>query len=79
MGSEMCIRDRVQSSSYPVTGVSVAYTTCPSSPTSTSNATVMASKQFTYITPISGVLSVLGLKALAAPVISGKAQMRCGG
>ena len=69
----------VQSSSFPVTGVSVAYTTCPSSPTSASNATVTASKQFTYITPISGVLSILGLGSLAAPVISGKAQMRCGG
>ena len=69
----------VQSASYPVTGISVAYTTCPASPTSTSNATVTATKQFTYITPISGVLRILGLKSLAAPVITGKAQMRCGG
>jgi len=69
----------VQAAAYPVTGVSVAYVTCPASPTATSNATVTATKQFTYITPIAGVLRILGLKALAAPVIIGKAQMRCGG
>jgi len=69
----------VQSAAYPVTGVSVAYVTCPASPTATSNATVTATKQFAYLTPISGILNILGLKSLAAPVIIGKAQMRCGG
>ena len=69
----------VQASAYPVTSVSVAYTTCPATPLSTSVATVTATKQFAYITPISGLFKVIGLKSLAAPVITGKAEMRCGG
>jgi Flp pilus assembly protein TadG len=69
----------VQTDAYPVTGVTVAYTSCPTNPGPTSVATVTATKQFTYITPISGLLRAIGLKSLAAPVITGKAQMRCGG
>jgi Flp pilus assembly protein TadG len=69
----------VQSAADPVTGVTVTYTSCPAVVTATSVATVTATTQFSYITPISGILSVIGLPSLAAPVITGKAQMRCGG
>ena len=69
----------VQAAAYPVTGVTVTFTPCPANPLSTSYATVTATNQFSYVTPISGVLSALGFKALAAPVITGKAEMRCGG
>ncbi len=69
----------VQAAAYPVAGVSVAYTTCPANPGPTSVATVTATKAFTYITPISGVMNLLGFSSLAAPTITGKAEMRCGG
>jgi Flp pilus assembly protein TadG len=69
----------VQASASSVSGISVAYTTCPASPGPTSVATVTASKTFSYITPISGVLNLLGFSSLAAPVITGRAEMRCGG
>ena len=67
------------SAAYPVTGISVAWTSCPAVPTNTSVATVTATKQFSYITPISGIFNLLGLSSLAAPVITGKGEMRCGG
>ena len=70
---------RTTSAAYPVTGINVAWTACPAVPTSTSVATVTATKQFTYITPISGIFNLLGLSSLAAPVITGKGEMRCGG
>jgi Flp pilus assembly protein TadG len=70
---------KTQSAAYPVTGVTVAYTACPASPLPTSVATVTASKTFTYVTPISPILNLLGFSSLAAPTIQGKAEMRCGG
>ena len=69
----------VQTAAYPVTGVAVAYTSCPANPGPTSVATVTATKAFTYVTPVSGILNMLGISSLAAPIITGKAQMRCGG
>jgi Flp pilus assembly protein TadG len=70
---------KTTSAAYPVTGITVSWTTCPAVPTSTSVATVTATKQFSYITPISGIFNILGLSSLAAPVITGKGEMRCGG
>jgi len=69
----------VQTNAYPVTGVTVTYTACPANPTSTSVATVTATKAFSYVTPVSCLLSAMGFSSLAAPNIVGKAQMRCGG
>jgi Flp pilus assembly protein TadG len=69
----------VQNDAYPTTGVSVAYTLCPANPGPTSVATVTATERFSYVTPISGVLNMLGMSSLASPTITGKAQMRCGG
>ena len=43
----------VQAAAYPVTGVSVAYTTCPANPQATDFATVTATSQFSYVTPVS--------------------------
>jgi Flp pilus assembly protein TadG len=79
LGSSTNPTSAVQTAAYPVSGVSVAYTTCPANPGPTSVATVTATKQFSYVTPISGLFSILGLSSLAAPVITGKAEMRCGG
>jgi len=79
LGSSSNPTSVVQAAAYPVSGVSVAYTTCPANPTATSVATVTATKTFTYVTPVSGLLSVLGFTSLAAPTITGKAEMRCGG
>jgi Flp pilus assembly protein TadG len=69
----------VRTDAFPVTGVNVAYTTCPANPSPTSVATVTATTKFSYITPVSAIFTVIGQPALAAPTITGKAQMRCGG
>lgn len=43
-------------------------------------ATVRASIQFDYITPVSGLMSIVGGDALASPItITGIGVMRCGG
>jgi Flp pilus assembly protein TadG len=64
-----------QTAAQPLTGVSVAYSGCSGN----TNANVTASKTFTYVTPISPILNLLGFSSLAVPTIQGKAQMRCGG
>ncbi len=79
VGSSTNPTSTVQAAAAPVTGVSVAYTVCPANPLPNSVATVTATKTFTYVTPISGLLGAMGLGSLASPVITGRAEMRCGG
>ena len=50
---------------------------CDSWPTS--DAQVTATRTYDYITPISGVLNLIGQPALAAPTITGRGRMRCNG
>lgn len=70
---------RTQAALFPVTGVSVAVSTCPATVTPTSDAQVTATRTYNYITPISGILNVMGQPALAAPTITGRGRMRCNG
>jgi hypothetical protein len=43
------------------------------------DAEVLATRTYNYITPISGILNVMGQPALAAPTITGRGRMRCNG
>lgn len=68
---------RVTLAAPGLTGVSTSVTACPATPALTSNATVTATYQFQYVTPLGALLgnSVLsGTKTL-----TGKGVMRCGG
>ncbi len=68
-----------QAAAPTVTGITVGTTACPSPADPSQNAVVTASRPFTYITPISGILNLLGQPSLAAPTITGRGEMRCTG
>jgi Flp pilus assembly protein TadG len=78
-GSSASATSRTQSTAAPVTGVSVSVTSCPASVLPASDAVVTASRTYNYITPISGILNIMGQPALAAPAIQGTGRMRCNG
>jgi len=70
---------RTQQAAFPVTGIGVAVTACPASVTPTSDAQVLATRTYNYVTPISGILNLIGQPALAVPTITGRGRMRCNG
>lgn len=70
---------RTRDAAFPVTGVTVGITACPAVVTATDNAQVTAARTYNYITPISGILNIIGQPALAAPTITGRGRMRCNG
>lgn len=66
----------------PLTGVTADVTTpCPSPLPSSGNyvAELAVTRPFVYLTPISGIVGILGGPALATPVVTGWGEMRCGG
>lgn len=70
---------RTRDAAFPVTGITVAVTACPAAVTASSDAEVVATRTYNYITPISGILNIMGLPSLAAPTIRGQGRMRCNG
>ncbi len=70
---------RTTTAAQPVTGITVGVTTCPATVTPTSDAEVIASRTYNYITPVSPLFTLIGRPALAAPVITGRGRMRCNG
>ncbi len=70
---------RTEAAAFPVTGISVSTTVCPTVPASTDRARITATRTYNYITPVSGILNIMGLPALATPTITGKGEMRCNG
>ena len=71
---------RTQAAAFPVTGISVSTPlVCPSGSTGDNDAEVLATRTYDYITPISGILGLLGQPALATPTITGRGRMRCSG
>jgi Flp pilus assembly protein TadG len=70
---------RTQDAAFPVTGAVIAVTPCPAVVLPTSDAQVLATRTYNYITPISGILNLMGLPGLAAPTITGRGRMRCNG
>ncbi len=70
---------RTQDAAFPVDNVDVDITPCPTMPIATDDALVIARRPYNYITPISGILNIMGFPALAAPTIEGRGRMRCNG
>lgn len=70
---------RTTAAAFPVTGAAVATTACPTPADPSKNAVVTVTRTYNYITPISGILTVMGRPALAAPQIKGVGEMRCSG
>jgi Flp pilus assembly protein TadG len=70
---------RTRDAAFPVTGITVGITACPATVTASSDAQVTASRTYDYITPISGILNIIGQPSLAAPTITGRGRMRCNG
>ena len=69
---------RTTAAAHPVTGATVTTVSCPAGST-TADAQVTATRPYDFITPISGILSVMGQPALAAPTLTGRGRMRCTG
>ncbi len=70
---------RTEDAAFPVTGITVSTTGCPAVPIATDRARITATRTYDYITPVSGILNVMGLPSLATPTITGKGEMRCNG
>lgn len=70
---------RTEAAAFPVTPVAVTVNSCPVPAAASDDAVVVASRVYDYLTPISGILNVLGQPALAAPTITGRGRMRCNG
>jgi Flp pilus assembly protein TadG len=70
-----------KAAAYPIkaSDITVTWTSCPAVPQPTDSATVTATTAFSYVTPINSIFNLLGLSTLAAPTITGKGEMRCGG
>ena len=78
-GSAADATTRTTNAAVGVNGITVGVTTCPAAVTPTSDAQVIASRTYDYITPISPLFTLIGEPALAAPVITGRGRMRCNG
>ncbi len=78
-GSAADATTRTTNAAAPVNGITVGVTTCPAVVTPTSDAQVIASRTYNYITPIQPLFTLMGQPGLAAPVITGRGRMRCNG
>ncbi len=79
-GTEADAVSRAQQAMFPVTGATASVTlTCPAAVLPTSDAEVTVTRTYDYITPISGILNLMGQPALATPTITGRGRMRCNG
>lgn len=78
-GSTTDATARTEQAAYPVTGIGISMTTCPVPALPTDDALVAATRTYDYITPIQGILALMGLDSLATPVIEGRGRMRCNG
>jgi hypothetical protein len=80
-GTNADAQARAIQAAFPVTAATAAVnTSCPAVPTATTPpAVVTVSRTYNYITPISGIANLMGQPALAAPLITGRGTMRCGG
>jgi Flp pilus assembly protein TadG len=79
-GSTADATTRTRDAAFPVTGVAITSSACPAVVTSTTGpARIEATRTYDYITPVSGLLNIMGLPALATPTIRGRGEMRCNG
>jgi Flp pilus assembly protein TadG len=69
---------RTQSAASGLTPVTVAVTSCPASPLSTSDATVVATYPFQFVTPLSAVMGLFGTSTAGGNhTITGRGVMPC--
>jgi Flp pilus assembly protein TadG len=79
-GSSGDAETRTRNAAFPVTGIGITPTACPAVVTpTTAPAKIEVTRSYDYITPVSGILNIMGLPSLAAPTIRGKGEMRCNG
>jgi Flp pilus assembly protein TadG len=79
-GSAADATARAEAAMYPVTGATASLTTaCPAVPTAADDAVLDVARTYDYITPIQGILTVMGQPNLATPTIEGRGRMRCNG
>ena len=70
---------RTQTAARPLVGVGVAITACPAGTAGSTDATVVATHPFTFITPVDAFVSMFGGDLGSGPILSGRAVMRCVG
>lgn len=71
---------RTQNAAVGLSGVGVAVTACPGTPTPGSDAEVKATYNFEFVTPIGGVAALFGGGAYGDPItLSAKGVMPCEG
>ncbi len=79
-GSAADATARAEAAMFPVTGATASLTTaCPAVPIAADDAVLNVARTYNYITPIQGILTVMGQPNLATPTITGRGRMRCNG
>ena len=69
---------KTQAAAYPLTGVGVTVTACPTAPTPSANATVQTSYTFTFVTPVGSIASVFDGGDFGDPIVlTAKGVMPC--
>jgi len=71
---------RTQAAAYPLTGVGVAVTACPTGSTPSSNAVVTTTYTFTFVTPVGAIAGMFGGGGLGDPIVlTARGVMPCEG
>lgn len=78
-GTVAAAQTRTRDAAFPVNGITVAVTACPAVVVPTSDAQVLATRTYDFITPIQPILALMGEPALTTPTITGRGRMRCNG
>jgi len=68
---------RVNNASANLTGVTTTVTSCPATPTATSDATVTTTYTFQFITPVPGLATLFGGSAAGSKTLTGKGVVPC--
>lgn len=68
---------RTQAAAYPLTGVGVAVTACPATPSLTADAAVTTSYTFTFVTPVGAIAGLFGSDFGDPIVLTARGVMPC--
>jgi len=68
---------RVNNASTNLSGVTTTVTSCPATPTATSDATVTTTYTFTFITPVPGLATIFGGSSTGSKTLTGKGVVPC--
>jgi Flp pilus assembly protein TadG len=70
---------RTQGAASPLTGVGVTVTSCPAGSTGTTDAVVVTSYTFSFVTPVGVLAGLFGPAFGGTRTMSGRGVMRCQG